>query len=48
MPKLVENRLKTSKTPLKTTKITNPLIEYPTMQKLKLIFDNKMAKSGMK
>ncbi|CAD8075098.1 unnamed protein product [Paramecium sonneborni] len=47
IPRMIEIRQKTSKTPLRTTKITSPLIEYPTMQKFKLFFDKNINKQGI-
>ncbi|CAD8075004.1 unnamed protein product [Paramecium primaurelia] len=47
IPRSIEIRQKTSKTPLRTTKITSPLIEYPTMQKFKLFFDKNIIKQGI-
>ncbi|CAD8176307.1 unnamed protein product [Paramecium octaurelia] len=47
IPRLIDIRQKTSKTPLRTTKITSPLIEYPTMQKFKLFFDKNIYKQGI-
>ncbi|CAD8088363.1 unnamed protein product [Paramecium sonneborni] len=42
IPRMIEIRQKTSKTPLRTTKITSPFIEYPNMQKFKLFFDKNI------
>ncbi|CAD8161283.1 unnamed protein product [Paramecium octaurelia] len=47
IPRMIEVRQKTSKTPLRTTKITSPMIEYPTMQKFKLFFDKNVYKQGI-